>query len=87
MTCVLFIDEIDVLCPRRSQGNDVENRVASQLITLIDEIVSQNSSIVLIAATNRPNVLDPALRRPGRFDKEVGQLFLVEINPLSGNVP
>ena len=67
---VLFIDEIDALCPKRSQGNDVENRVASQLLTLIDEMVEQ-SSVILIAATNRPNSLDPAVRRPGRFDKEV----------------
>ena len=70
ITCVLFIDEIDALCPKRSQGNDVENRVASQLLTLIDDI-SHHSSVILIAATNRPNSLDPAVRRPGRFDKEV----------------
>ena len=68
--CVLFIDEIDALCNRRSQGNDVENRVASQLLILIDEIINQ-SSVILIAATNRPNSLDPAVRRPGRFYKEV----------------
>lgn len=44
--------------------------MASQLLTLIDEIMSQ-TDVILIAATNRPNALDPALRRPGRFDKEV----------------
>jgi transitional endoplasmic reticulum ATPase len=70
VTCVLFIDEVDALCPKRSEGSNVENRVASQLLTLIDEITSQ-SSVILIAATNRPNSLDPAVRRPGRFDKEV----------------
>ena len=69
VTCVFFIDEIDALCPKRSQGNDVENRVTSQLLTLIDDI-TYHSSVVLMAATNRPNSLDPAVRRPGRFDKE-----------------
>ena len=68
--CVLFIDEIDVLCPKRSEGSDVESRVTSQLLTLIDDTAAK-SSIILIAATNRPNSLDAAVRRPGRFDKEV----------------
>ena len=69
VTCVLFIDEIDALCPKRSQGNGVENRVASQLLTLIDDITN-HSNVVLMAATNRPKSLDPVVRRPGRFDKE-----------------
>ena len=76
VTCVLFIDEIDALCPKRSQGNDVENRVASQLLTLIDDI-THHSSVVLMAATNRPNSLDSAVRRPGRFDKEVNTIMLI----------
>ena len=68
--CVLFIDEIDALCPKRSQESGVESRVAAHLLTLIDEMTSQ-THVILIAATNRPNALDSALRRPGRFDKEV----------------
>ncbi|XP_028406829.1 spermatogenesis-associated protein 5-like protein 1 isoform X2 [Dendronephthya gigantea] len=69
VTCVLFIDEIDVLCPSRGQGDNVENRVASQLLTLIDGMFNE-SNVILIAATNRPDSLDPAIRRPGRLDKE-----------------
>lgn len=63
------------MCPQRSQGNDVENRVASQLLTLIDEITAQ-PNLVLVAATNRPNALDSAVRRAGRFDKEVFMCML-----------
>lgn len=70
VTCVLFIDEIDVLCPSRGQGDNLENRVASQLLTLIDGMFDE-SNVILIAATNRPNSLDQAVRRPGRLDKEV----------------
>ncbi|XP_072550987.1 ATPase family gene 2 protein homolog B [Salminus brasiliensis] len=69
--CVVFIDEIDALCPRRSvSGSALENRIVAQLLTLMDGIDSEESFII-IAATNQPDTLDPALRRPGRFDREV----------------
>ncbi|XP_017540294.1 spermatogenesis-associated protein 5-like protein 1 isoform X1 [Pygocentrus nattereri] len=69
--CVLFIDEIDALCPRRSaSGSAPENRIVAQLLTLMDGIGS-DESFIIIAATNQPDALDPALRRPGRFDREV----------------
>jgi len=69
--CVLFIDELDALCPKRgSSGNDQENRIVAQLLTLLDGLESQGQ-LVIIGATNRPNAIDPALRRPGRLDREV----------------
>jgi transitional endoplasmic reticulum ATPase len=67
---IIFIDEIDSLAPKREEvSGDVEKRVVSQL-TLMDGI-SSRGKIVVIGATNRPNALDPALRRPGRFDREI----------------
>ncbi|KAF5880198.1 spermatogenesis-associated protein 5-like protein 1, partial [Clarias magur] len=69
--CVLFIDEIDTLCPKRSFGTGTpENRLVAQLLTLMDGIGS-DEGIIIIGATNRPDALDPALRRPGRFDREI----------------
>ncbi|XP_032218211.2 spermatogenesis-associated protein 5-like protein 1 [Nematostella vectensis] len=69
--CVLFIDELDALCPKRgSSGNEEENRIVAQLLTLMDGLESRGG-VIVIGATNRPNALDPALRRPGRFDREV----------------
>ncbi|EDO45694.1 predicted protein [Nematostella vectensis] len=69
--CVLFIDELDALCPKRgSSGNEEENRIVAQLLTLMDGLESRGR-VIVIGATNRPNALDPALRRPGRFDREV----------------
>lgn len=68
--CVLFIDEIDTLCPRREQGASYENRVVAQLLTLMDGLQARGQ-LVVIGATNRPNAVDPALRRPGRFDREL----------------
>lgn len=68
---IIFIDEIDSLAPRRDQSSsDVDKRVVAQLLTLMDGMDSQDHVIVL-GATNRPNSLDQALRRPGRFDKEI----------------
>nr|XP_056721763.1 ribosome biogenesis protein SPATA5L1 [Euleptes europaea] len=68
---VLFIDEIDSLCPKRESSNNApENRLVAQLLTLIDGIGGR-SKMVIIAATNRPDALDPALRRPGRLDREI----------------
>ncbi|XP_048722563.1 ATPase family gene 2 protein homolog B isoform X2 [Caretta caretta] len=68
---ILFIDEIDSLCPKRGSSNSIsENRIVAQLLTLMDGIGSENE-MVIMAATNRPDALDPALRRHGRFDREV----------------
>jgi len=68
---IIFIDEIDALAPKRetSEG-EVERRVTAQLLALMDGLEDRGSVIVL-AATNLPNSLDPALRRPGRFDREI----------------
>eukprot|EP00833_Pecoramyces_ruminatium_P002835 jgi/Orpsp1_1/1176867/evm.model.c7180000059331.1 len=80
---IIFIDEIDALCPKRDESeNEVEKRIVATLLTLMDGIDSKenvinnghsNSSnhVVLIGTTNRPNSIDEALRRPGRFDREV----------------
>ncbi|KAJ1427347.1 peroxisome assembly factor 2-like protein, partial [Ochromonadaceae sp. CCMP2298] len=72
--CVLFFDEIDSLAPARARGNDsgggVMDRIVSQLLTEIDQIAS-SKFVFIIAATNRPDLLDPALLRPGRFDRKI----------------
>ncbi|KAI9323559.1 P-loop containing nucleoside triphosphate hydrolase protein, partial [Dichotomocladium elegans] len=83
---VIFIDEIDALCPKRDEApSELEKRVVTTLLTLMDGAVATDSAskdstagaraaadrIVVIGATNRPNALDEALRRPGRFDREV----------------
>src|ERR671924_405814 len=68
---IIFIDEIDSIAPKREEvTGDVEKRVVSQLLTLMDGIKSRGK-LVVIGATNRPNAIDPALRRPGRFDREI----------------
>lgn len=68
---IIFIDEIDSIAPKREKTNgEVERRVVSQLLTLMDGMKAR-SNVVVIAATNRPNSIDPALRRFGRFDREV----------------
>ncbi len=68
---IIFIDEIDSIAPKRDKTNgEVERRVVSQLLTLMDGMKAR-SNIVVIAATNRPNSIDPALRRFGRFDREL----------------
>jgi transitional endoplasmic reticulum ATPase len=68
---IIFIDEIDSLAPKREDiGGEVERRVVSQLLTMMDGLKARGK-VVVIGATNRPNALDPALRRPGRFDREV----------------
>ncbi|CAN0045160.1 unnamed protein product [Ectocarpus sp. 4 AP-2014] len=68
---IIFIDEIDSIAPRRDKaGGEVEKRIVSQLLTLMDGI-KPTSHVVVIAATNRPNVIEPALRRFGRFDREL----------------
>jgi len=68
---IIFIDEIDAIAPKREKTNgEVERRVVSQLLTLMDGLKAR-SNVVVMAATNRPNSIDPALRRFGRFDREV----------------
>ncbi|XP_047208847.1 ATPase family protein 2 homolog isoform X2 [Girardinichthys multiradiatus] len=71
---IIFIDELDALCPKREGAqNEVEKRVVASLLTLMDGIGSEGHSgqLLVLGATNRPQALDPALRRPGRFDKEL----------------
>ncbi|RMF89498.1 MAG: AAA family ATPase [Nitrospinota bacterium] len=85
---IIFIDEIDAISPRREtvQG-DVEKRVVAQLLALMDGLEARGQ-IVVIGATNIPNAIDPALRRPGRFDREIaigipdkrGRLEILEIH-------
>jgi transitional endoplasmic reticulum ATPase len=68
---IIFIDEIDSIAPKREEVmGEVERRVVSQLLSLMDGLEARGK-VVVIAATNRPNALDPALRRPGRFDREI----------------
>jgi len=68
---IIFFDEIDAIAPKREEvSGEVERRVVSQILTLMDGLKSRGK-VIVIAATNRPNALDPALRRPGRFDREV----------------
>ena len=68
---ILFIDEIDALAPKRDQSfGDLEKRVVAQLLTLMDGL-DDRGQVIIFGATNRPNALDPALRRPGRFDREI----------------
>ncbi len=68
---IIFIDEIDAIAPKRSEvTGEVEKRVVAQLLALMDGLESRGS-VIVIGATNRPNALDPALRRPGRFDREI----------------
>ena len=68
---IVFIDEIDSIAPKRDEvTGEVEKRIVSQLLTLMDGIKSRGK-VVVIAATNRPDSIDPALRRPGRFDREI----------------
>lgn len=68
---VIFIDEIDSIAPKRDETQgELERRIVSQLLTLMDGI-KPRGRVVVIAATNRPDSIDPALRRPGRFDREI----------------
>ncbi|MEM3405386.1 MAG: CDC48 family AAA ATPase [Candidatus Pacearchaeota archaeon] len=68
---IIFIDEIDAIAPKREETvGEVERRVVSQLLTLMDGLKSRGK-VIVIGATNRPNAIDPALRRPGRFDREI----------------
>jgi transitional endoplasmic reticulum ATPase len=90
---IMFIDEIDSIAPKREEvTGEVERRIVSQLLSLMDGLETRGR-VVIIAATNRPNALDPALRRPGRFDREIeirvpdkfGRLEILQIH--SRNMP
>ncbi len=95
---IVFIDELDSIAPKREEvTGEVEKRVVAQLLALMDGLQSRGK-VVVIGATNRPNALDPALRRPGRFDREIeigipnkeGRLEILQIHtrnmPLSEEV-
>lgn len=72
--CILFIDEIDAITPKREVASkDMERRIVAQLLTCMDDLNSTTvtSQIMVVGATNRPDSLDPALRRAGRFDREI----------------
>jgi len=95
---IIFIDEIDAIAPKREEvTGEVERRVVAQLLALMDGLESRGR-VIVIAATNRPNAIDPALRRPGRFDREIeigvpdrqGRLEILQIHtrgvPLADDV-
>ncbi|MEM2341038.1 MAG: CDC48 family AAA ATPase [Candidatus Bathyarchaeia archaeon] len=95
---IIFIDEIDAIAPKREEvTGEVEKRVVSQLLALMDGL-KPRGRVVVIGATNRPNAIDPALRRPGRFDREIeigvpnkqGRLEILQIHtrgmPLADDV-
>ncbi|MEM3078856.1 MAG: CDC48 family AAA ATPase [Thermoproteota archaeon] len=95
---IIFIDEMDAIAPKREEvTGEVERRVVAQLLSLMDGIGSRGN-IIVIGATNRPNAIDPALRRPGRFDREIeivvpdkqGRYEILQIHtrsmPLNGDV-
>jgi len=85
---IIFIDELDAIAPKREETHgEVERRVVAQLLTLMDGL-NKRGNVVVMGATNRPNALDPALRRPGRFDREIsfgvpgqkGRLVILKIH-------
>ena len=85
---IIFLDEIDAIAPQREKVvGDVEKRVVAQLLALMDGL-TKRQNVIVIGATNIPNALDPALRRPGRFDREIaipipdrnGRLAILEIH-------
>jgi transitional endoplasmic reticulum ATPase len=95
---IIFLDELDAIAPKRDKvSGDVEKRIVSQLLSLMDGL-KHRGNIVVIGATNLPSALDPALRRPGRFDREVsldvpnrnGRLQILEVHtrgmPLSEEI-
>ncbi|HEY1248864.1 MAG TPA: AAA family ATPase, partial [Nitrososphaera sp.] len=94
---IIFIDEIDAIAPKREEAfGDVEKRVVAQLLALMDGM-SERGNVIVLGATNRPESIDPALRRPGRFDREIevgvpnaeGRLEILQIHtrgmPLAPN--
>ena len=76
---IVFVDEIDSIAPKREEvTGEVERRVVSQMLSLMDGLEARGK-VIVISATNRPNAIDPALRRPGRFDREIEILSLIHI--------
>ncbi|XP_050804446.1 nuclear valosin-containing protein-like isoform X2 [Gopherus flavomarginatus] len=72
--CILFVDEIDAITPKREVASkDMERRIVAQLLTCMDDLnnLAATAQVLVIGATNRPDSLDPALRRAGRFDREI----------------
>ncbi|EDO30730.1 predicted protein [Nematostella vectensis] len=71
--CILFLDEIDAITPKRENASkDMERRIVSQLLSCMDDLNNNpDAHVLVIGATNRPDSLDPALRRAGRFDREI----------------
>jgi AAA family ATPase len=78
--CIVVLDEVDALVPKRDEGfaGEVEKRVVATLLTILDGMEDESigegvkaSRVVVVGTTNRPNAIDPALRRPGRFDREI----------------
>ena len=75
--CIVILDEVDAIAPHREEGagGEVEKRVVATLLTILDGIdpggEQMQDRVVIIGTTNRPNAIDPALRRPGRFDREI----------------
>lgn len=68
---IIFLDELDAIAPKREKANgDVEKRVVAQLLTLMDGL-KERGNVIVIGATNLPDAIDPSLRRPGRFDREI----------------
>lgn len=95
---IIFIDEIDAIAPKREEAyGDVEKRVVAQMLALMDGL-NDRGNVIVLGATNRPDSVDPALRRPGRFDREFeisvpnedGRLEILEIHtrgmPISENI-
>ena len=73
---LLFLDEVDALCPRRGGPHQApESRVVAQVLTLLDGI-GEDREVVVVGSTNRPDALDPALRRPGRFDRKLENIHI-----------
>lgn len=68
---LLFIDEIDAICPRRESTGGTESRLVATLLALMDGLQSASDPVFILAATNNPSHIDPALRRPGRLDREI----------------
>ncbi|TXT08098.1 uncharacterized protein COLE_05022 [Cutaneotrichosporon oleaginosum] len=70
--CILFLDEVDAITPKRETAQrEMERRIVAQLLTCMDDLAASDKPVVMIGATNRPDSLDPALRRAGRFDHEI----------------
>lgn len=81
--CVLFIDEVDAVTPNRQNAQrEMERRIVAQLLTCLDELNNKpnGDQVLVVGATNRPDSLDPALRRAGRFDREVFVFFFLLLN-------